>query len=408
MTDFEGNFDLLAPLRDGQEQPELTGGEGARYWTADGCSVVDLNEMRVVLGQNNAAFQEAMEKAFSEFTAPKNGLSPTKTQLLGWLDRTTNGQFAAAHLTSSGSEAVEWAIRLAQKRTGRPEILAFWNSIHGRTYLSASLSGLPRRKVGYGPLAPGVVYLPYPKCADCPLQLEWETCGCACLELSRRIYRTASACQPAAVIIEPFQGADVTFPPKGYLRRLQDWAREEGMFVIVDEIQSGMGRTGRMYCYQEEGLEPDMLLLGKALGNGQHIAALLVRQRPDKEELYALSGGSGDDPVACVAACQVFEQLENGLLDHVAQVGERLVSGLKALESHPLVRECRGRGLAAAIEFVDEAASLSVYTKLKDAGFLLGHAGRSLYLKPPYVITAEQVEDFLAAMKKALQEERRG
>ena len=156
MTDFEGNFDLLAPLRDGQEQPELTGGEGARYWTADGRSVVDLNEMRVVLGQNNAAFQEAMEKAFSEFTAPKNGLSPAKTQLLGWLDRTTNGQFAAAHLTSSGSEAVEWAIRLAQKRTGRPEILAFWNSIHGRTYLSASLSALPRRNVGYGPLAPGV------------------------------------------------------------------------------------------------------------------------------------------------------------------------------------------------------------------------------------------------------------
>lgn len=406
MTDFNGNFDLLAPLQGSQEPLELTGGEGACYWTADGYSVVDLNEMRVVLGQNNAGFQAAMKKAFSGFTAPKNGQSPAKAQLLDWLNRTTNSQFAAAHLTSSGSEAVEWAVRLAQKRTGRPEILTFWNSIHGRTYLSASLSGLARRKVGYGPLAPGVVYLPYPKCVDCPLQLERGTCGCACLELSRRIYSTTSACQPAAVIFEPFQGMDVTFPPKGYLRRLQDWAREEGMLVIVDEIQSGMGRTGRMYCYQEEGLEPDMLLLGKALGNGQHIAALLVRQKPDKEELYALSGGSGDDPVACAAACHVFEQLESGLLDHVAQAGERLVSRLKALEPHPLIRECRGKGLAAAVEFVDEEVGLSVFTKLRNAGFLLGHTGRSLYLKPPYVITEEQVEGFLAALEKILQEER--
>lgn len=404
MTDLEGNFDLLAPLRDGQKQPELTGGEGAHYWTTDGRSVIDLNEMRVVLGQNNTAFQAAMEKAFSEFTAPKNGVSPAKTQLLDWLDRTTNGQFAAAHLTTSGSEAVEWAIRLAQKMTGRPEILAFWNSIHGRTYLSASISGLPKRKFGYGPLAPGVVYLPYPKCADCPLRLERETCGCACLELSRRIYRTSSACQPAAVIIEPFQGADVTFPPKGYLRRLQDWAWEEDMFVIVDEVQSGMGRTGQMYCYQEEGLDPDMLLLGKALGNGRHIAALLVRQRPEKEELYALSGGSGDDPVACAAACQVFEQLENGLLNHVALVGGRLVSGLKALAPHPLILECRGRGLAAAVEFHDEASCLSVCAKLRQAGFLTGRMGKSLFLKPPYVITEQQVEGFLAALERALRE----
>lgn len=408
MIDFGGDFDLLAPLRGKGVQPEFTRGEGACYWTAEGRKVVDFNEMRVVLGQNNAAFQAAMEKAYREFTAPKNGASPAKAKLMDWLQKTTDGYFAAAHLTSSGSEAVEWAVRLAQKMTGRPEVICFWNSIHGRTYLSASLSGLAKRKVGYGPLAPGVVFLPYPNCSACPVHGEKKTCDYACLELSKRIYATTSACQAAAVIVEPFQGANVTFPPGGYLRRLQDWARQNGMLFIVDEIQSGVGRTGRMYRYQEEGLEPDMLLLGKALGNGQHIAALLVRQRPDREALYALSGGSGDDPIACAAACQVFEQLENGLLDHVAAVGEHLVSGLQAFAEDPLVKECRGAGLAAAVEFYDEAVCRSVCARLKEAGFLTGQFERSLYVKPPYVITKKQVEDFLAAMEKALREVKRG
>ena len=404
MMDFEGGFDLLAPLRDNQERLDLTGGEGARYWTEDGQQVVDLNEMRVVLGQNNARFQAAMAEAFHAFTAPKSGTSPAKTQLMEWLYKTTDGRFTAAHLTSSGSEAAEWAVRLAQKLTGRPEVLSFWNSIHGRTYLSASFSGLAKRKAGYGPLAPGVVFMPYPNCANGPAGREKGGCGFACLELGQHIYATASARQAAAVIVEPVQAADVIVPPKGYLRQLQNWAHQEGMLFIVDEIQSGMGRTGRMYRYQEEGLEPDMLLLGKALGNGQHIAAVLVRRQPEKEDLYALSGGSGDDPVACAAACQVFEQLEEGLLAHVAAVGRRLVAGLKALEGDPLILECRGAGLAAAVEFREAAPCLSVCARLRQAGFLTGHMGKSLFLKPPYVITEQQVEDFLAALEQALRE----
>lgn len=402
MASYE-KFDLLSPFSGSGRG--LVRAQGASYWTAEGRELVDLNEMRVVLGQNNQAFQRAMARALGEITAPKGDPSRAKSALLRYLDETTKGIFCAAHLTASGSEAVESAVRLAKKLTGRTEILSFWNSIHGRTYLSASLSGLPKRKAGHGPLAPGGVFLPYPNCAHCPVGAQKGGCGFACLELAERIYQSASAQDPAAVILEPCQGAEVILPPEGWLRRMQEWARSKGALLIVDEIQCGMGRSGWMYLFQREGLEPDMLLLGKALGNGLHIAALLVRERPMAEALAALTGGAGDDPLACAAACQVFRQLEEGLLDHVGQMGQVLNGGLKALEAHPAVRECRGLGLACAVEFYDKDVCARVAGQVEQRGYLPGRMGASLYCKPPYVVTREQLQGFLAALEEAVEAE---
>ena len=170
------------------------------------------------------------------------------------------------------------------------------------------------------------------------------------------------------------------------------------MLVIVDEVQSGMGRTGWMYYYQQEGLEPDMLLLGKGLGNGLHMAAILMKERPEKEALYAVSGGSGDDPLACAAACQVFEELENGLLVHIGEVGTILNQGLKDLENSPLVLECRGVGLAAAMEFQEKAVCTRVVSMMEEYGYLTGQSENVLYLRPPYVITEEQIQGFLSTL----------
>ena len=241
-----GAADLLAALHPSDPLPPFVRASGASYFTADGREFVDLNEMRVVLGQENEAFIRALTDALHSVTAPKNTRFPAKEQLLSLLDEATNGAFAAIHLTSSGSEAVESAVRLAQKLTGRSEILSFWNSIHGRTYLSSSMSGKPQRKAGYGALAPGVVFLPYPDCLSCPMKRAGG-CGFACLEMASQIYETASAQDACAVIVEPYQGSGVIVPPEGYLKKLQDWVKARGMLFIVDEIQSGMGRTGRLF-----------------------------------------------------------------------------------------------------------------------------------------------------------------
>lgn len=390
-------FDLLSPLT-AKNTFSCVRAEGCVYETDEGKRLVDMNEMRVVLGQKNRNFESAMTAAINGITAPKGGIPENRLKLYRYFDTTTQGAFSTVHLVSSGSEATEWAVRLAKKITGKSEVLSFWNSIHGRTYLSASMSGLPKRKTGHGILAPGIVFLPYPNCVHCPVGKKCENCGFACLEMAKRIYRYSSAQEAAAVILEPYQGNGIVIPPKGYLSKLQEWAKSEGMLVIVDEVQSGMGRTGWMYYYQQEGLEPDMLLLGKGLGNGLHMAAILMKERPEKEALYAVSGGSGDDPLACAAACQVFEELENGLLVHIGEVGTILNQGLKDLENSPLVLECRGVGLAAAMEFQEKAVCTRVVSMMEEYGYLTGQSENVLYLKPPYVITEEQIQGFLSTL----------
>ena len=394
-----GAADLLAALHPSDPLPPFVRASGASYFTADGREFVDLNEMRVVLGQENEAFIRALTDALHSVTAPKNTRFPAKEQLLSLLDEATNGAFAAIHLTSSGSEAVESAVRLAQKLTGRSEILSFWNSIHGRTYLSSSMSGKPQRKAGYGALAPGVVFLPYPDCLSCPMKRAGG-CGFACLEMASQIYETASAQDACAVIVEPYQGSGVIVPPD--LKKLQDWAKARGMLFIVDEIQSGMGRTGSLFRYQQEGLEPDMLLTGKALGNGMHIAAVLSRTPLATEDLHGFAGGSGDDAVACAAACEVFRQLDRGLLAHVQSVSRTLQEGLTALEANEHVLTCRSCGLAAAIVLRNAPTCERVHHALTQRGFLPGRQENVLFLKPPYVVTNEQILAFLAALRQEL------
>ena len=397
-------FDLLSPLSNGNSHRAI-GGSGALLTMESGETTVDLNEMRVVLGQQNVAFNQAMANALGGFTAPKDGYSKEKQRLLQYLDDATKGRFSSAFLTSSGSEAVEWAVRLARKLTGKAEVFSFFESIHGRTYLAASMSGLPKRKVGYGPLAPGIVLLPYPNCARKPQSMSAEELGDACLQQANDIYRYGSSQSGAALVVELCKGFGAVRPPKGYLPKLQQWAKENGMLFIVDEIQTGMGRTGSMFLYEQEGLDPDMLLLGKALGNGLHIAALLVKDAPAKDDLVALSGGSGDDPLACAAACEVFRQLEGGLLSHVKSAGDALCEGLNNLSHYNCVRECRGVGLMAAVEFISADVCARVAAKVQAAGYLPGCTGNVLFCKPPYVITLEQVQGFIKALSDALEQE---
>lgn len=396
------NYDMLNPLHS-TSSLRFVRGEGASYYTDDGKEYVDLNEIRLVLGQNNHAFNQAMIDALGKITTMR-GENYAKAELLEYLNRTTHGYFAAAHLTSSGTETAENAVRIARKMTGKTELLSFWNSIHGRGILSGSMSGVPRRKAYHGPLAAGLVHLPYPNCAQCPVRKKYGSCNMECLDLAKDIYTYSSAQDAAAIVVELCQAAGVVLPPRGYMKALQNWAKDLGMLFIVDEVQSGMGRSGEMYLYQKEGLEPDILLLGKALGNGQHISAMLVRELPQKEDLYIYAGGSGDDPVACRAACEVFRQLENGLLDHIRNVGQILQVGLEELASSPLIKTSRGVGLSGALEFYDPAVCAKVGTTVTERGFLPGYGGTTLFLKPPYVVTEQQIRDFLRVMREVLEE----
>lgn len=394
-------YDLLAPVA-AAKSIQIVQVNGAEYIDEQGRSYLDLNEMCQVLGQKNERYIQAMGEAVSGITTHKVGFSEAKARLYEHFVRTTDGAFKGIHLTTSGSEAVEWAVRLAKYMTGRSEVISFWNSIHGRTYYSASMSGLPRRKVKHGALAPGAVLVPYPRCAHCPNKGDCGNGSYPCLEYAKKQYHFGSAEDAAAVIVEPYQGACIDLPPAGYMKALYDWAHEQGMLFIMDENQSGMGRSGDMYNYQRLGVEPDILLLGKGLGNGMHISALLMRELPDSAALPALAGGVGDDTISCASACQVFEQLESGLLDHVKAVSRVLADSLQPVAEAECVLDVRCIGLAAAVEFKRGEDCARVCKLLAEAGCFVGHVENCVTLKPPYVITAEQIQRFAAALRSAV------
>lgn len=381
-------------------------GEGIRLYDADGNTYYDLSEISNVLGQKNAHFTKRMTEKLKGLVGGKIADSPEKTKFYQYLADTTGNRYSYAHLTSSGSEASEWAVRMALKMTGRNEVLAFWNSIHGRTYLSASMSGMPRRKQGYAPSAPGVLYGVYPDCAHCPFEKNCENCDFFCLKFLEQKMKYESSREIGAVIVEAYQGAGIIVPPKGWLKALQDWAHSQGALFILDEVQSGMGRTGKMYCFEEEGLDPDILLLGKALGNGFHVGAALLKQKPDDFYIPALIGGAGDTELAYAAGCAVFEELlEHGLLEHIADVSIYLEEKLEALRRQfPQIRRVCCKGLAASIELSDQEVFETVCRKAKENGLIVGTGEHfKIVLRPPYVITGEDIDAVVSMLAYILQ-----
>ena len=381
-------------------------GKGIELIDEKGTIYFDLNEISTVLGQKNEHFNKRIsEKLNNGLVGGKVSNSPEKEKFYQYLSDTTGNRFQYVHLTSSGSEASEWAVRMALKMNGRNEVLAFWNSIHGRTYLSASMSGMPRRKQGYAPAASGVVYGVYPDCTHCPFDKDCNNCNFFCLKFLDEKIKYESSQEIGAVIVETYQGAGIIVPPKGWLKALQDWAHAHGAIFILDEIQSGMGRTGKMYCFEEEGLEPDMLLLGKALGNGIHVGAALLKNIPDDFYIPALIGGAGDTELTYAAGCAVFEELlENGLLEHISEVSIYLEHRLSELKQKcSAVKNICCKGLAASIEVIDQEVYETVMPKLKENGLLVGPAANNkIVLRPPYVITKEQIDHMVSIFERLL------
>lgn len=377
-------------------------GEGIRLYDAQGNTYFDLSEISNVLGQKNAHFTKRMTDKLQDLTGGKIAESPEKTKFYKYLSETTDNRYSYVHLTSSGSEASEWAVRMVLKMTGRSEVLAFWNSIHGRTYLSASMSGMTRRKQGYAPSAPGVLYGVYPDCTHCPFEKNCENCDFFCLKFLEQKMKYESSQEIGAVIVEAYQGAGIIVPPKGWLKALQDWTHRQGALFILDEIQSGMGRTGKMYCFEEEGLDPDVLLLEKALGNGFHIGAALLKQIPEEFYRPAMIGGAGDTELAYAAGCAVFEELlEHGLLEQIADVSRYLEEKLKELQRQcPRIRQICCKGLAVSIELDGPEFFAAVQKKAKEKGLILGTAqDHKLILRPPYVITKADVDAVTAVLR---------
>lgn len=378
------------------KQPPLvmTRGEGCRLYDTDGRSYLDLYAgiAVCVLGHAHPALVRALTEQAARLGHIANlYYNDKQIELAAQLCARTG--MDRVFFTNSGTEANEGALKLARRwfftqndpeRTG---IVATWSSFHGRTMGSVAMTGAPKYWEGFGHRLPGVSQVKY---GD--------------LDAMRRRVNDRTA----AIIIEPVQGEGGVLPaPPGYLQGLRALCDETGVLLIVDEIQTGIGRSGKYLAVQHEGVVPDVLTLAKGLAGGVPIGAFLVREKYAEALAPGTHGSTfGGNPLACAAALAVFETLDReGLIEGAAAKGAYFLSGLEGLAAkHPaLVKGARGRGLLCGLVLADHVEARLVLGAMRDRGVLIAQAGdRVLRFAPALVISEAELDEGLAALDAVL------
>jgi 4-aminobutyrate aminotransferase len=315
-------------------------------------------------------------------------------------------------LTNSGTEATEGAIKLARYSTRRTAMIAFKGAFHGRSTGAVSLtSSKARQHAGFGPLLPDVHHVPYAYRYRCEFCSRAEACSLACVTSieSDLFARHLDPQDVAAIFVEPVQGeGGYVVPPSGFLRGLRELCDKHGILLVFDEVQSGIGRTGKMFACEHEGVEPDILLTAKGLGSGMPIGAIIVRETVDKWQNGSHGSTFGGNPVCCAAALATLDLVQSELMANAAAQGTRLLEASRALmQKYDCIGDVRGVGLMVGIEFVKDRATREpsgdlVHRIVESAfqkGLLLLGAGKSaLRLAPPLVIDAIDVDRGMAML----------
>jgi len=297
-------------------------------------------------------------------------------------------------LTNSGTEAVEAALKLARYHTGRQYAIAFYGSFHGRSYGAVTLGASKAKyRAGFGPMLPGVLHSFYG---------DFE-------HIERVLFRhLVSPREVAAIFVEPVLGeGGYIVPPEGWLAYLRELCDEHGILLVADEVQSGVGRTGRMWAIQHFGVEPDILLSAKGIASGMPLGAMVAREELMTWETGAHGSTYGGNPLSCAAALATIELVEGGLAENAAQVGAVLLEGLRGIrERHPdLVAEVRGLGLMIGVAFRGHEQAVAVEQAAFRRGLLvLGCGEDAIRMSPPLVFREDQAKTALEVFEEAIAE----
>jgi 4-aminobutyrate aminotransferase-like enzyme len=310
------------------------------------------------------------------------------------------GQLRRTFFCCSGSEANEGAALLATLHTGRSEFLAFQNGLHGRTKLGMSLTGLGMWRTDPNPVG-GIVHVPPPHCRSCPFGQRHGECQYPCVAALETVIRTATSGKPAAMFVEPVQGnGGIVVPPPEYFPKLREVLNRYGMLLIADEVQTGFGRTGRMFAMEHWNVTPDILTGGKALGGGTPVGYFSTTD--EIAASYTRPGAStfGGNPVTAQAGRKFLEILQReALVDHCARTGSLLRERLMELaEKSDIITDVRGLGLMIGVEIAAQGTVSAadrtdrILERMKDMGYLLGKTGpgRNVLTWMPPLITQEQ------------------
>jgi 4-aminobutyrate aminotransferase len=319
---------------------------------------------------------------------------------------------------NSGAEAIEACIKLARYTTTRDNIIAFLGAFHGRTLgaLSLTASKAVQRR-GFGPMMPGVFHAPFADCYRCPLGLTPQSCAAECLGFieNELLVHLVAPDEVAAIVVEPIQGeGGYVVAPDQFLQRLRELTRTYGMVLVADEVQSGMGRTGRMFAIEFSGVQPDAMAIAKGIASGLPLGVAVARADLMTWPPGAHASTFGGNPVACAAAVVTLRLLQDSLMTNAADVGGYLIAGLRSLaDKHPLIGDVRGRGLMVGVELVRDRQTKERAGRERDAAvlaafnrglLLLGAGVNVIRFSPPLVLTRAQADIALKVFDEALTE----
>lgn len=406
----------------------VTSGKGAMVEDPDGNVFLDFNAGVAVCstGHSHPRVVEAIKLQADEFIhiSGTDYYYPHLPKLAEKLGQITPGNFnKKVHFGNSGAEAVEGAVKLAMYSTRRSKLIGFFGAFHGRTLGALSLTGSKaRQRAGFGAQVLDVTHIPYANCYRCPYNLTPESCGafeskgphCARVIEDLLFKTTVPAGETAAIVVEPIQGeGGYIVPPESFLKTIRSIAHKYGVKVIADEVQSGMGRTGKMFASDHFNFIPDIIATAKGIASGLPLSAVIA----DADIMNWTPGSHastfGGNPIAIAASLVTIELLEESLIENAARMGEYLMNGLQELkEKHSIIGDVRGKGLMIGIELVkdritkepDPDALLKAEQELFHRGVIVQGCGTStIRLSPPLVIDKDQCDFALKTLDSILE-----
>ncbi|MCW8808558.1 MAG: acetyl ornithine aminotransferase family protein [Rhodanobacter sp.] len=400
----------------------MSHGLGTEVWDVDGNRFLDFAAGIAVCSTGHAHPQvvAAVKSAADQFLHISSDY--WHEQMVGLGERlarvapmnTLAGEPAMSFLCQSGTEAVEGSLKLARYVTGRQRFIGFLGGFHGRTMGSLSFtSSKYTQQIGYAPTMPGVTHVPYPNPYR-PLFAGADQ-GKAVLDYIRMLFeRSVPASEVAAILVEPIQGeGGYIVPPDGFLAGLRALCDQHGILLIFDEVQSGAGRTGKMFACEHWGVAPDIMTLAKGLGSGLPIGAIVAKKSLMSQWKRGSHGNTyGGNPITCAAANATLDLVSGGFADNAEKVGAHFMTRLQELaRDYPSIGEVRGKGLMIGMELVEDDAARTPARALCDAvitrafhnGMLLLSCGTStVRFMPPLNTSAEQIDEAVALLRLSL------
>ncbi len=390
----------------------------------EGCIVEDVDGNRYIdffagvavasLGYNHPKYVKMMQEQVSKIHVG-SFTTRVRADLSKLLAENCVGNLYRTQYYSGGAEAVEAALRLAKSFTKKTEVMGFWGGFHGKTLGVVGLIG-DTFKHNLGPLPHGIYNTPYANCRRCPLQLTFPDCHWACVDFIREKIKLETTGNLAAIIVEPIQGTNGNVvPPEGYLQELRRLADEQQALLIVDEMITGFGRTGKMFGCQHDGVVPDIITIGKSFGGGYPMTGLMSSDKVIFAKPFANPSGSsssyGGNPLASAAAYVTVKTIiEDGLVENSRRVGAFMLKKLSGLaERFPFIGEVRGRGLLIGVELVknrttkeklDKETCKFIFQECLKRGLITMGYNPDIRINPPLIIDEETAEEGISILEE--------